>query len=91
MEGSLVVLFASDLGSRDLEKARYEERMVDEIGLDDVLPSNGNRKDLDYITREFDRLVIGMVHVQAQHELVNCTAPCKSVFTWHDTLAKQVS
>ena len=61
LEESMVALFLCDLGNQDLGEARYEERRVDAIGLDDIVPSNWNGKDLDFIPKTFDRFVISII------------------------------
>ena len=50
-----------EMGNQDLEEAMYEERRVDAIGLDDMLPPNWNGKDLEFIPKRFDRFVISIV------------------------------
>ena len=61
LEEWIVALFLCDLGNQDLEEAMYEERRVDAIGLDDMLPSNWTGKDLDFVPKRFDRFVISIV------------------------------
>ncbi len=48
----MIALFLCDLGNQDLDEAAYEERKVDGIGLDDVVPSNWYGKDLDFRSEE---------------------------------------
>ena len=61
LEESMIALFLCDLGNQDLEEAWYEECKIDAIGLDDIVPSNWNGKDLDFIPKRFDRFVISIV------------------------------
>ena len=61
LEDSEVAIFLCDLGNQVLEEAAYEERRVDAIGLDDMLPSNWYGKDLDFISKRLDRFLISIV------------------------------
>ncbi len=61
VEEWMVGLVLCEMGNQDLEEAMYEERRVDAVGLDDIIPPNWNGKDLDFIPKRFDRFVISIV------------------------------
>ena len=61
VEEWMVGLVLCEMGNQDLEEAMYEERRVDAIGLDDMLPPNWTGKDLNFIPKRFDRFVISIV------------------------------
>lgn len=61
LEEDMVALFLCDLGNQDLEEAAYEERKINTISLEDIVPSNWSGKNLDFVPKRFDRFVISIV------------------------------